>query len=156
MICPKCEKETQGPDFCGHCGASVTEKRSECEEIIELACERREEAERGYKTFKKTYPGINPLKFTQSFSMIMLTMLSTLSSNCYLLYLLISHFEPSVVSQEDTGVILACGFVSFLIMMFLIFFVCSRLDDLAEAYMKRKFISINPQYAQLKEFGGEQ
>lgn len=30
MICPECEKETYGPDFCGHCAAPVREKCGEC------------------------------------------------------------------------------------------------------------------------------
>ncbi len=30
MICSKCQKETAGPNFCGHCGTALWEKCPEC------------------------------------------------------------------------------------------------------------------------------
>ena len=29
-ICSKCQKETAGPNFCGHCGTALWEKCPEC------------------------------------------------------------------------------------------------------------------------------
>lgn len=38
MICPKCEKETQGPDFCGHCGTAIRIRCKKCEEMEAIGC----------------------------------------------------------------------------------------------------------------------
>ncbi|HBP01571.1 MAG: hypothetical protein UY41_C0007G0009 [Candidatus Moranbacteria bacterium GW2011_GWE1_49_15] len=147
MICPKCEKEATGPDFCGHCATPLKEKCSECGEMEPMG---RKFCHAEYDEFEKIWKQSSAMRTINAIPVVALAAVFTVVA---LSSLLVAYFY----NQYLLPLPIPDGIKALIVTMVLIIPTASIITTIFIAGIKladkkrEEFFLKNPQYEKFRK-----